>query len=58
LIVRIKDNGAAQTLTWNAVYRAIGVTLPNTTVATKTLYLAFMFNAVDSVWDCIALAQQ
>ena len=58
LMVRIKDNGSAQTLAWNAIYRALGTTLPTTTVATKTLYLGFIYNAADTTWDCVASAQQ
>jgi hypothetical protein len=33
LIFRILDNGTARTLTWNATYTVIGVTLPTTTTA-------------------------
>lgn len=58
MVIRIKDNGGAQTLAWNAVYRALGVTLPTTTVAGKTLYLGIIYNGADSVWDVVALAQQ
>jgi len=58
LIFRIKDNGTIRTLTWNAVYRAIGVTLPTATVAGKTFYIGFLYNATDSVWDCVLVRQQ
>lgn len=54
LIIRIKDNGTGRTLNWDAIYRAIGVTLPTTTVANKTLYVGFIYNSADSKWDCIA----
>lgn len=58
LIVRIKDNGAARVLTWNAIYRAVGVTLPTTTVISKTLYLGFRYNSADTKWDCLAVGQE
>lgn len=56
LIIRIKDDGTARTLSWNAIYRAIGITLPLTTVISKTLYIGFIYNSADSKWDGIALA--
>lgn len=58
LILRIKDNGTARTLTWNAIFRAIGVTLPTTTVIGKTLYVGFIYNATDSKWDCVLVRQE
>jgi hypothetical protein len=56
--IRIKDNGTARLLTWNAAYRAIGVTLPTTTVINKTLYLGMKYNAADSKWDVLAVGQE
>jgi hypothetical protein len=58
LIIRIKDNGTARTLAFNAIYRAIGVTLPTTTVLSKTLYLGMIYNLTDTKWDVIAVAQE
>lgn len=58
LIIRIKDNGTARALSWNAIYRAMGNALPTTTVLGKTLYLGFMYNPTDSKWDLIAAAQE
>lgn len=58
LIVRIKDNGGAQTIAYGTQYRAIGVTLPTTTVAGKTLYLGLIFNNTDTKWDCVAVSQE
>ena len=54
LIIRIKDNGIARALTWNAVFRAIGFTLPTTTVISKTMYLGCMYNTEDVKWDVTA----
>lgn len=57
LIVRIKDNGSPQALSWNGVYRAIA-DLPSTTTASKILYIGFIYNAADSVWDCVSVIEQ
>ena len=54
LLFRIKDNGTARTLTWDAIFRAIGVTLPTTTVASKTMYVGAVYNAAETKWDIIA----
>ena len=53
LIIRIKDNGTARGITFDTNYRAIGVTLPTTTVISKTMYLGIIYNATDSKWDII-----
>jgi hypothetical protein len=56
--IRIKDNGTARALTYDTQYRAIGVTLPTTTVLSKTLYLGCIWNAEDSKVDVVAVAQE
>ena len=59
LIIRILDNGTARALTWNAIYRIVGTTLPTTTVVSKTLYVGCIYNTVTTAtWDVIAVAQQ
>jgi len=58
LIIRIKDNGTARAITYDTQYRAIGVTLPTTTIISKTLYLGFIYNSTDTKWDCIGVSQQ
>lgn len=58
LLIRIKDNGTIRTLTWNAIYRAIGVTLPTATTANKTLYVGFIYNATDNKFDAVAVTQE
>ncbi|OBH96999.1 hypothetical protein A5716_16660 [Mycolicibacterium conceptionense] len=55
---RFKDNGTARALNWNAIYRAIGVTLPTATVAGKTLYVTTIYNAADNKWDVIDVKQE
>lgn len=55
LTIRIKDNATARALSWNAIYRAgTDVALPTTTVLSKTLYLGFIYNGVDTKWDLLA----
>ena len=57
LLVRIKDNGTARTLAWNAVYRAgTEIPLPTTTVISKTIYCTFIYNTADSKWDLVGRA--
>jgi hypothetical protein len=58
LIFRILDNGSVQTLTWNATYTAIGVALPVATIANKTLYVGCIYNAYNTRWDVLAVANQ
>lgn len=58
LLLRIKDNGTARAISFNAIYRAVGVTLPTTTVVNKTLYIGAKYNSTDSKWDIIAVGQE
>ena len=58
LTFRILDNGSSQTLTWNATYTAIGVTLPGSTTANKTTYVGCIYNANAARWDVIAVTTQ
>lgn len=54
LLMRIRDNGTARTLSWNSIYRASAdFSLPLTTVLSKTMYLHFIYNSTDSKWDCM-----
>jgi hypothetical protein len=58
LIIRIKDDGTARALTWNAIYRTIGVLLPSTTVLSKTHYVGCVYNSTDTKWDVLAVGQE
>lgn len=58
LMIRIKDNGTSRALSWDSIYRAIGITLPTATVISKTLYVGFKWNHTDSKWDGLAVGQQ
>jgi hypothetical protein len=61
LILRIKDNGTGRALTWtttSGAYRAIGVTLPTTTTANKTVYIGCIYNSDATFWDVVAVATE
>lgn len=58
LMLRLKDNGTARAITWGASWRAIGVTLPTTTVLSKTLYVGAIYNSTDSLWDVVGMGQE
>lgn len=58
LVYRIKDNGTARAITWGANFRAIGVTLPTTTTASKLLYVGCIYNTTDSKWDVVAVNEE
>lgn len=58
LMLRILDNGTFRTLTWNATYTPIGVVLPTTTTANKTVYVGCIYNAANTRWDVIAVTTQ
>lgn len=58
IVFRIKDNGTARAISWNAIFRAIGTTLPSTTVINKTMYIGATYNFTDTRWDVLATAQE
>ncbi|MGV9002187.1 MAG: beta strand repeat-containing protein [Candidatus Saccharimonadaceae bacterium] len=54
LTVRVKDDGTGRALAFNAIYRfSSDFPAPTTTIASKTLYFEFMYNAADAKWDCL-----
>lgn len=57
LVIRVKATGASRTLTWNAAYRAVGVTLPTSVPQDKTYYIGFKYNSADAKFDCLAVAR-
>lgn len=58
LTIAFLDAGVAKTLTWNAIYRAIGTSLPTTTTANKQLYVRFIYNANATKWDEVQISLQ
>lgn len=58
LMIRINDNGVARAITYDTKYRAVGVTLPVTTVANKVTYLGIVYNATSDTFDVIGVTTQ
>ena len=58
IIIRIKDDGTARALTWDAIYKANGVTIPTTTTAGKTLYVIAVYNTSLTKWDVVSVARE
>lgn len=55
--LRIVDNGTAQALTWASGWKAIGVTLPNTTVVGQFLYISYEYSSSDSKFHVLSVAR-
>lgn len=53
LVFRIRDNGTSQPISWNGIYRPIGVTIPTPTAAGKWFYIRCIYNESDARWDVI-----
>lgn len=58
LMIRIKDDGTARAITWGSSFEAKGVALPTTTVISKVLTVAFIYDTVTSKWGCVGSAQE
>lgn len=58
LIIRIKDDGTARSITWGAKYEARGVALPTTTVISKVLTVGFLYDTTTAKWGCVASTQE
>ncbi len=58
LKIRIKDDGTGRAVAWNAIYRAIGTTLPTSTTAGKLIYIGLIYNSIDTKWDCVAVSTE
>lgn len=54
--IYIKDNGTSRTITWNAIWRAIGVTLPTATTVSKRIRIGWIYNSTDTKYDVVAVA--
>jgi len=61
-LFRFEDDGTPRAITWTTgsskAFRAIGVTLPTTTIASKIVYIGCVYNSTDSRWDAIAVGQE
>ena len=55
LLLRIDDDGTSRTLSWNAIWRAIGITLPTATTPALPIYICAIYNSDDAKWDVITV---
>jgi hypothetical protein len=51
--ILIKDNGTAQTLTWNVAFAALSSPLPVLTIAGKYMFMRFKWNSATGLWYMI-----
>jgi hypothetical protein len=51
MVLKIKDNGTSRTLSFNAIYRPVGSSLPTSTTVGMVSILGFIYNGADSKWD-------
>lgn len=59
LVVRIKDNGTAQLITFDPTYfEAKGMALPTTTIASKVITIGFIFDSITGKYGCVSVAQE
>jgi hypothetical protein len=58
LLIRILDDGTSRDLSWNAIYRVVGTTLPTETTISKTLYVGAIYNSADSKWDVVSVVEE
>lgn len=58
ILIRIKDNGTARSISYGAQYRAFGSALSSTTTISKTLYIPIVWNATDSKYDTYPSLQE
>jgi hypothetical protein len=58
IVYRIEDDGTARAISFDTQFRALGVTLPTTTVSGKIMYIFTIWHAGDSRWDVVNVIQQ
>jgi len=58
IIFRILDNGTSRSISWNATYTVIGVTLPTATTVSKMVYVGCIYNSTNTRWDVVAVTLQ
>lgn len=58
IMIRWKDAGVSKTLTWDAIFVAIGVTLPTATTAGKWQYVGCQYNSGAAKFHVLAVGTQ
>lgn len=57
-VIRLKDDGTARAITFGSNYDAFDIALPTTTIATKVMYIPFVFNSATSKYNVIRPSKQ
>lgn len=58
LLIRITSDATIRTLAWNAIYTAAtDFALPVATVASKTLYIQFIYNSAATKWQAVGMTR-
>src|SRR5262245_20430537 len=55
LLIRIKDDGVARAITWDAVFVEIDCVLPASTVPGKWMYVGGFYNAISLRWEMVGV---
>lgn len=55
IILKINDNGTERLLTWGTDYVEVGTTLPNVTIAGKTMYIGGIWNGETNKIDILSV---
>lgn len=55
LLYTISDNGTQRLIQWNAIYRAISVTLPTGTIPSGIIYAGQVYHSGSNRWDVLAI---
>jgi hypothetical protein len=58
LMFRIKGDATEREISWNAIYKEYGVTLPTLTTPNKYLYIGCFYNSDNLTWDVVSLSEE
>jgi hypothetical protein len=58
LLFRFKDDGTSRTLTWNAIFVPLGVTIPAATVIGKVVMVWARYNLAQTRWEVYDVKQE
>lgn len=58
ILIAVTDDNTPRALTWDTGYMALGVDLPTTTTAGKTLVVGLVYTAKHSKFGCVSVAIQ
>lgn len=58
LVITIKDDGTARSITWGAKFSAYAASLPTSTTAGKEMTVAFLYDTVTAKWRCMFVGQE